>query len=182
MNITRVLTATLLTSCFVCLAAAEDRPGLRSAKETQNVVTEKSAESYDRPVTPIARASRKAVDAPAISEVFGMVIVPAGKTVSLDSAMDYSSVNTVAVSVLCIICSSALTSLGNSGLVLQARWTVPDAESYATTENMPATAFPYTDSGGAVFNVYGTQFRLTLQNKGTQTIAIQQITMFRRSQ
>jgi hypothetical protein len=182
MNITSILTATLLTSCFVCLSLAEDRPGPRAAKEPQSIVTEKSAGTYERPVTPIARASRRAVDAPATSEVFGLVIVPAGQTVSLDSTMDYSSANTVAVSVLCIICNSATTSLGNSGLVLQARWLVSDAELYATTENMAATSFPYTDAGGAVFNVYGAQFRLTLQNKGTQTIAIQQITMFRRSQ
>jgi len=30
--------------------------------------------------------------------------------------------------------------------------------------------------------VFGPQFRLVLQNKGTQTIAVQQVTIFRRSQ
>ena len=182
MNITSILTATLLTSGFACLSLAEGQPGPRSAKEPQGVVIEKSAGTYDRPATPLATASGNAVDAPAVSEVFGIVIIAGGKSVSIDSTMDYSSANTVAVSVLCVICDTALTSLGNSGLVLQARWAVPDAESYATTENVSATAFPYTDSGGAVFNVYGPQFRLILQNKGKQTIAIQQVTMFRRSQ
>jgi hypothetical protein len=72
--------------------------------------------------------------------------------------------------------------MGSLGLVLQARWTVPDAASYVTAENKAATAFPYADSGGVVFNVFGPRFRLALQNKGTQPIALQQVTIFRRSQ
>jgi hypothetical protein len=109
-------------------------------------------------------------------------VIAGGKTVSLYSDLDYSSANTVAVTVSCIICSSAATSLGNSGLVLQSRWTVADAQSFVTAESKAATAFTYSDSGGAIFNVYGPQFRLALQNKGTQTIALQQVTVFRRKQ
>ena len=182
MNITSRRLAALLTSCFVCLSFAQDRPDPRSTIERRGIVTEKTPETYDLAVTPIARPSGIAAANTGISEVFGNVVVAAGKTVSLDSTLDYSSANTVAVTVLCIICSSAQTSLGNSGLVLQARWTVPDAGSYVTAENKAATAFPYSDSGGAVFNVYGPQFRLAFQNKGTQTIAVQQVTIFRRSQ
>jgi len=137
---------------------------------------------YDLAVRPIARATGTAADNTAISEVFEDVVIAAGKTVSLSSALDYSSANTVAVTVLCIICSSAATALGTAGLVLQARWTVPDAQSFVTAESKAATAFTYSDSGGAVFNVYGPQFRLALQNKGTQTIALQQVTIFRRRQ
>lgn len=171
MNITRNFVATLLT--LVCVSMAEERP---------NGGTEKSAEAYDLAVPPIAKASGTAVDTTAISEVFENVVIAAGKTISLSSALDYSSANTVGVTVLCIICSSAATALGTAGLVLQARWTVPDAQSFVTAESKAATAFTYSDSGGAVFNVYGPQFRLALQNKGTQTIALQQVTIFRRSQ
>jgi hypothetical protein len=49
-------------------------------------------------------------------------------------------------------------------------------------ENKAATTFPYWDAGAALFNTYGSQFRLILQNTGTQTVAIQQVTLFRRSQ
>jgi hypothetical protein len=152
---------------------AEDRPSRG---------TEKSAEVFDLAVRPIAKTSGTAADNTAISEVFEDVVIAAGKTVSLSSGLDYSSANTVAVTVLCIICSSAATALGTAGLVLQARWTVPDAQSFVTAESKAATAFTYSDSGGAVFNVYGPQFRLALQNKGTQTIALQQVTIFRRGQ
>jgi hypothetical protein len=173
MNVNRSLLAALLTPLLVCVSMAEDRPSRG---------TEKSAEVFDLAVRPIAKTSGTTSDNTAISEVFENVVIAAGKTVSLPSALDYSSANTVAVTVLCIICSSAATALGTAGLVLQARWTVPDAQSFVTAESKAATAFTYSDSGGAVFNVYGPQFRLALQNKGTQTIALQQVTIFRRSQ
>jgi hypothetical protein len=173
MKIDRSLFAAFLTPCLVCISLAQDPP----AK-----ATEKSAETYDVAVRPIARASGTAADDAPISEVFENVVIAAGKTVSLYSELDYSSAGTVAVTVSCIICSTAATSLGNSGLVLQARWTVPDAQSFVTAESKSATAFTYSDSGGAIFNVYGPQFRLALQNKGTQTIGLQQVTIFRRRQ
>lgn len=169
MNTARILVFALLSPCFVHVSIAEDR-------------AEKSADPYDLAINPVARKSVPATANTAISEVYENVVIAPGKSVSLNSALDYSSAPTVAVTVLCIICNSAATSLGNSGLVLQARWTVPDAESYVTAESKAATAFTYLDSGGAVFNVYGPQFRLGLQNKGTQTIALQQVTIFRRSQ
>jgi hypothetical protein len=96
--------------------------------------------------------------------------------------MDYSAANTVAVTVECTICTTATTSLASSGLVLQAGWLVPNATAYVVAENKAATAFLYTDAGSALFNVYGTQFRLILQNKGSVSIAIQQVTLFRRGQ
>jgi hypothetical protein len=154
-------------------------PGLSMAQSRP--VMEKSAESSGPLVRPTPRTTARDAASVAISEVFEDLVIAAGKSITLDSGLDYSSSDSVAVSVLCIICSTASTSLGNSGLVLQARWTVADANSYVATENRAATTFPYSDSGGAVFNVFGPQFRLVLQNRGTQTIAIQQVTIFHRN-
>uniref|UniRef100_Q02BS7 Uncharacterized protein n=1 Tax=Solibacter usitatus (strain Ellin6076) TaxID=234267 RepID=Q02BS7_SOLUE len=169
MKIIKAGLAALLVPGLVCLSMAEDRPAV-----------EKSAEPG-----PLVHATPKVTSRDAASsgnsEVFENLVIAAGKTITLNSALDYSASDSVAVSVLCIICSTAATSLGNSGLVLQARWTVADAGDYVTTENRPATTFPYSDAGGAVFNVFGPQFRLVLQNKGTQTIALQQVTIFHRS-
>lgn len=120
-------------------------------------------------------------DPPAVSEVFGPVVIAAGKSASFDSTLDYSYSSSVAVTVQCIVCTSTATSLSTDNLVLQAFWTVPTAQLYVTVENKSALTFAYWDAGGAIFNAYGTQFRLTLQNNGSQTIAIQQITLFRRS-
>ena len=116
------------------------------------------------------------------SEVFRNVVVEAGKSASRDSDMDYSYAGSVAVTILCSVCTSTATSLGSSGLILQARWLVLNADSYVTTENMASTAFLYWDVGAAMFTVYGPQFRLTLQNKGSQTVTLPQVTIFRRSQ
>ena len=143
------------------------------------MATEKSAERYElaanRTATP-ADTSATTVN----SEVFESIIIAAGKSYTVSSAMDYTASNTVAVTVQCIVCSTSGTSLGSSGLILQASWFVPNAQSYVVAENKAATAFAYTDAGSALFNVYGGQFRLILQNKGTASIAIQQVTLFRR--
>jgi hypothetical protein len=116
------------------------------------------------------------------SEVFLNILIPAGKAVTLDSDLDFTDAAAVAVTVPCAICSSASTSLGSAGLTLQARWMVREAIGYAATENKSAAAFSYWDSGGAIFSVYGSQFRLVLQNKGDSPISLQQVTLFRRNQ
>ena len=172
----------LLISCSVCLSFAQNPPEPRPPVEPGGAVTEKSGDPADIAVTAVAKTGGTASANTATSEVFENVIVAAGKTVSLDSTLDYSAGSTVAITVLCNICTTALTALANAGLVLQARWTVPNAASYGTAESKAASTFPYTDSGGAIFNVYGPQFRLSLQNKGIQTIALQQVTIFRRGQ
>jgi hypothetical protein len=114
--------------------------------------------------------------------VFNDLVIAAGKSVFVDSSLDYSAAGVVAVTLQCGVCTSATTSLGASGLVIQARWIVPDAATYVATETKTAAGFPYWDAGGVLFNVYGTGLRISLQNKGSQTVAIQQMTVFRRSQ
>lgn len=116
------------------------------------------------------------------SEVFRNIVIPPGKDFSIDSTLDYSSANSVAVTVQCTTCNSSSSSLSGLGLTLQARWLVDGADYYVATENKTATAFPYWDAGGAIFNVYGSQFRLNLQNRGEQIITLQQVTVFVRPQ
>ncbi|MBZ5580456.1 MAG: hypothetical protein LAP40_28210 [Acidobacteriia bacterium] len=176
----KISAAALLASSFLCLAFAEDRPGLRSEAIAAGSATEKSADLYDLAIA-ATRSVNPGLGATVSVEVFQNVVIAAGKTVSLDSALDYSTSNTVAVTVQCIVCTSATTALGASGLILQARWMAPNTQFYVATENKAASAFPYWDAGGAIFSVYGPQFRLTLQNSGSQPIAIQQITLLRRS-
>ena len=116
------------------------------------------------------------------SEVFRNFVVQSGKNFTVESAMDFSGAAIVAVTILCPSCNTEAYSLGNSGLTLQARWLVLNADSYVTAESKAATQFLYWDAGSALFNVYGSHFHLVLQNKGTQSIAIQQLTIFRRVQ
>jgi hypothetical protein len=183
MNIIKIATAALLALCSLHLSAAQDREGPGdSAPSFSPVATERSAEAYAVALPPRPAATAAAAAATGNSEVFQNIVIAAGRNATINSTLDYSSANTVAVTVLCAICTTAATSLGTSGLVLQASWLVPNASSYAVAENKAATTFPYWDAGAALFNTYGSQFRLILQNTGTQTVAIQQVTLFRRSQ
>jgi hypothetical protein len=172
MKITTIVTATLLTSCLACFSLAEDRSG----------PSEKSAESHDLAVSAARKPVARDVAATGGSEVFQNVVIQAGKNVAIDSTLDYSSASTVAVTVQCTTCTSAAASLGSLGLVLQARWLVLNADSFVATESKAGTAFAYWDAGGAVFNVYGSQFRLVLQNKGSYAITLQQVTTFCHNQ
>ena len=113
-------------------------------------------------------------------EVHKNVAVAAGKTVVIDSTLDYSSAASVAVSVYCGNCTTASTALSSLPLVLQAFWSVPDAASYIATDSK--SAFLYYDSGAALFQVYGSQFRLALQNKGSSNLTLNQLVLFRRAQ
>jgi hypothetical protein len=173
-------TAVLLALCFVASSPAADERGT-AIEKNQSTTTEKStgANGY------VFRARSRPADsttttAAANSEVFQDVVIPVGKNVMIESSMDYSSSSTVAVAVLCNACTTKTTSLSALGLVLEARWLPLNASSDIATQN--ASTFAYSDAGGAVFNVYAEQFNLELQNKGTGTITIDQVTIFRRAQ
>lgn len=121
-----------------------------------------------------ARAAEEAT-----SEVFRNVIVPADKSVSFDSKIDFSAASQVFVTLRCTTCNAASNSMAS--IVVQAFWSVPDAEHYAVVETRTGSTFPYWDSGGAAFQVFGPLFRLTLQNRSNQNVIIQQVTVFRRT-
>jgi hypothetical protein len=169
MHIFKIATAALLALCSLRLSVAQDR-----------VATERSAEAYA--VAAPARPAATAATATGNSEVFQNIVIAAGKSVSISSTLDYSAASSVAVTLQCITCTTLATSLTGSGLVLQASWSVPNAGSFAVAENKAAATFPYWDGGAALFNTYGSQFRLILQNTGSGTIAIQQVTLFRHGQ
>ena len=116
------------------------------------------------------------------SEVFANTVVGPGQKYSLESTLDYTAAATVAVTVQCVACTTAATSLATLGLSLEARWSVPGANLSVAAEGKSGTAFPYWDAAGVIFNVYGSQFRLLLQNQGTKSITIDQITFFLHSQ
>jgi hypothetical protein len=121
---------------------------------------------------------RKAEGTAGNSEIVRNLVIAAGKSVSLDSEMDFSAAGSVAVTLRCTTCDSAANSMNK--LVLQAFWSVPDAELYTVAESKAGSAFLYWDSGGAIFQVYGARFRLTIQNKGEQGMLVQQVVIFRR--
>jgi hypothetical protein len=101
---------------------------------------------------------------------YNLVIAP-GEVFILDSKLDFSQSDTVRVTV-----RSANSDMPS--LRLSAFWTVPEAQMFGNSEVVTGDHFFYTNSGGAVFNVYGTQFRLELANTGSSAMTLTQVTIF----
>jgi hypothetical protein len=167
--------AVLLAFCFIASSLAADDRGTAPEKN-QSAATEKSTGTNGY----VVKARPKAADstpAPAgAAEIFLDVVIGPGKNVVIQSSQDYSSSSTVAVAVLCTACTTAATSMATLGLVLEARWQGANATTDIATAN--AGSYVYIDAGGAIFNVYAELFNLELQNKGTSTITLDQVTIF----
>lgn len=179
MSIGRIIAVALVGVGCARWGLAQDRPGTQRG-EPRRLLESRSGESTASAKTWLV--ARRDTTTSTNSEVFRDVTIASGKTLSLDSSLDYSSAATVAVMVECTACNTSGTSLGAAGLTLQARWSTPDADSFIATDFQDASSFPYWDSGGILFTVYGSQFRLTLQNSGSDAIHIRQIVFFRRNQ
>lgn len=182
----RKLISFSLLSLFVPIACfAAEAPGQIDVRSTP---TGTAPLKRERPST-TAELNGTAKQATAIRptssgsgvETFAGVQVPAGKSVTLDSALDYTLASEVGVTVICTTCTTNETSLSTLGFTLQARWKTATTASYVATEFKEATGFSYWDSGAAVFTVFGPQFRLLLLNTGDTTITVDQVTIFRRS-
>ena len=143
------------------------------------VAAEKSAETHLLRKTPNAALTADNVSAAGNYEVFKNVVVAAGKSVPLDSKLDYTPATGVSISVYCDTCGSEATSL--SGLLMHAYWSVSEAPYYTAIDAALGSAFPYWDAGGIVFAVYGTQFRIMLQNTGDKDLKISQVVVWRRT-
>ena len=103
------------------------------------------------------------------------VTIPAGGVVSLDSGINYASSDTVRVTF-----RSAASDLGN--LVAVATWSVPEIDHFNIQDVSLGSKYFFTSSGGGVFSVSGTQFRLILVNNGTDVINLNSVLVIARSQ
>jgi hypothetical protein len=113
-------------------------------------------------------------DGASTGELFQNVTVQPSKPTVLESALDYSKLDKVAVS---------LTSDADlTNLTIQAQWSFPEAEHWAVVETKSGRTFPFSNTGGAVFQTYGSLFRLVLRSSSDAPLEIQQITLFRRTQ
>jgi hypothetical protein len=110
-------------------------------------------------------------------EVFKNFAVEPGKTYSLDSTLDFTSANAVAVTLR----TSNNSAADLSTLTLYGYWSVPDADHYNPAENRLGADFLYANAGGAIFQVHGSQFRLVLRNDSDHVLVIQELIIFSRS-
>jgi hypothetical protein len=108
-------------------------------------------------------------------EFWTSVTIPAGGGVSLDSGINYASSDIVRVTF-----RSAAPDLGN--LVAVASWSVPEIDDFNIQDLSLGSKYFFTISGGGVFSVSGTQFRLILVNNGTDLINLNSVLVIARSQ
>jgi hypothetical protein len=106
-------------------------------------------------------------------EFWTNVIIPPGGSLNFDSQMDFSSSDTVRVTLRSENDSLAL-------VVASAYWSVPQLPSFNSAETVTGDTFYYSNVGGATFNCYGSQFRLHITNNGSAPVTLSQVLMFTR--
>ena len=147
--------------------AADPQPKLEAAGSRPGAA--RVAPIASRATTSAATGSGPATSAK--YEYSTNVIIPAGQTVNLDSALDYSSSDTIRVTVRSMN-TDLLALLGT------AYFTVPNATEFVTQEAFLGSDFFYSNSGGATFQVCGPQFRLALRNTGTTTMTLSSVLIY----
>jgi hypothetical protein len=169
----RTLMRVFLVACVVLLTplawAANDSPTAPVEKKTRNGSREK----------PRPQSTQTSVAASASSanwEVYQNIAISSGGFVYIDSNIDFSSHDTVAVAARCASATSAATSMDS--VDFQAMWGVSGANLFAIVEHLQGSKFAWWDAGGGTFQVYGPQFRLVIFNNGSSSITLDQVTLF----
>jgi hypothetical protein len=106
-------------------------------------------------------------------EFWTNALIPAGGSLNFDSQIDYSSSDTVRVTL-----RSDNDAL--SGLLVAAYWAVPQLPFFNSAEVVTGDKFYFTNVGGATFNTYGSQFRLRITNTGSTPVNLSQVLLFTR--
>lgn len=112
---------------------------------------------------PIAPAVNLVANASSTNwELYKNLTIPPGGHIALDSKLDFTSRGKVSFTARCT--SASWGGLSMSSLDFQALWTVPGAELFGVVEHMAGSKFSYIDSGGGLFQVYGSKFRMVIFN------------------
>jgi hypothetical protein len=133
-----------------------------------------------RPAVASAKTARPAATLkPAVStvnwEVYKNLTIAPGQFVTIESAVDFTGSDRAAVSYV----NPNGDDLG--GLGIEASWAVSGSDFWASTDKDSGGNFAFTNSGGSLFPVFGTDLRLVITNGGKSTVSIQQVTIYARS-
>ena len=116
---------------------------------------------------------------PAVStanwEVYKNLTIAAGQYVTIQSAIDFTGSDRVAVSYV------NPNGQDLTGLGIEASWAVSGSDFWASTDRDSGGNFAFSNSGGSIFPVFGSQLRLLIVNNSGATITIQQVMLYARS-
>lgn len=163
------LSKVLVCACLALPALAQ-RAKVEKVSEPEHMQMRKST-----PGTTAAKPSAASLSY-STWEVYKFFNIGPGQAVNLDSGIDFYASDLVSVTI-----RAASGSVDLTDLEVLAYWSFPDADYWSVAETSHGLDFPFTNVGGAVFNVYGSQFRLRLVNNGTSTLSLAQVTIRCRS-
>jgi hypothetical protein len=106
-------------------------------------------------------------------EWWNSVTINPGQAVYLDSSINYTSSDSVRVTV-----RSDASDL--SKLVTVAYWSVSDLDFYNASEVGFGSDSYFLNTSGSIFAVFGSEFRLGLQNSGTTPIKLNSVLLITR--
>ena len=107
-------------------------------------------------------------------EYWTNVTIPASSWVILDSQLDYSTADTVRMTI-----RSTKANLDN--VTVAAYWAIPEVPYYGIADVLEGSKFVYLDAGGATLNTYGSHFRIQVINNSRSAITLSQVLLFTRS-
>jgi hypothetical protein len=111
----------------------------------------------------------------AFYDVLKSITIAPGQSWQYDSTINFAGADRVAVTY------RAPSSVDLSKMYSYAFWAVPEADWLVAPEVGGGANLLYTNTGGEFFNVYGSQFRLVLENRGNSTITLTQVLVYIRS-
>ena len=167
----------LLLAISLASGAATGADAYRKAPKTHDEETASVRSTASTPA--VSRLPPRAGDSSRTTnsqwEYWTNVTIAAGSSVNLDSQIDYSTTDTVRMTI-----RSAGSDLAN--VIVSAYWAIPQVSWYGVADVVAGSTFPYTDAGGATFNAYGSEFRLRVTNNGSESIRLSQVLLFTRVQ
>jgi hypothetical protein len=108
-------------------------------------------------------------------EYYTNMTIPANGSIFLDSGTDYSSANTLQITV-------RSTGSDIASLAIAPTWSVPGAPSYNVGTVAVGSDFFFNNTGGASFAVAGKQLRTFLYNTGPTTMTLSSVIVYTTSQ
>ncbi len=155
----RVLLLSVLGVCGA-LAPLSWADGAATAARDSKAQPLPQARSAGNPIAPAANLVANVSSAN--WELYKNLTIPPGGHISLDSKIDFTARGKVSFTARCT--SASWGGLSMSSLDFQALWSVPGAELFGVVEHLAGSKFSYIDSGGGLFQVYGSKFRMVISN------------------
>ena len=175
----RTFRLAIIGTCVCMALAAQTRTDATAeTKPTAEIVTRDGSTALRmtrskviRQATTAAAPSQRSASDPSLTnyEVGKSFTVAAGQTVRVQSISDWTGGTDVAISLNCAVVTN---------LRVYALWSLPGADLYSGTDILAGTNFAFTNQGGGLVPVHGTDLMIQVRNTGTTDVVCDQIMVY----